>query len=65
MCLGQQNLFADRKQQGRKFKGFDLWKLLCQYSGRDFDAEKCTPVCMRIHTSDGEILDFPIDECDY
>ena len=53
MCLGQQTMF-DSKKQHKKFKGFDLWKLLCQYSGREFDAEKCTPVCMRIHTSDGE-----------
>lgn len=51
---------AETKQQG--FKGFDLWKLLCVYSGREFPPECCTPVALLVYTDDDVVLEIKAEE---
>lgn len=45
------------KKQRRPLTDFELLKLLCQYSGRDFGGVQ-TPICMRVYTTEG-VYTFP------
>lgn len=55
----QTTLFEDKKKKQRNaLTAFDLLKLLCKYSGREFDGVQI-PVCMRVYTTDG-VYTFPV-----
>ena len=54
----QTTLFDKNKRKQRNaLTEFDLLKLLCQYSGRDFAGVQ-TPICMRVYTTEG-VYTFP------
>ena len=60
----QTTLFEEKRNKQRKaLTAFDLLKLLCQYSGRDFGGVQ-TPVCMRVYTTDG-VYTFPVGNENY
>ena len=63
MCLGQQTNLYGQQTKRKPFKGFDLWKLLCRYSGRDFK-ESSTPLCIRVYTTEG-VYTFPAGNENY
>ena len=53
--MQQQTLFAAEKKQHKKrrpFTGFEMWKMVCRYSGRDF-SDIHTPREVKIFTTKG------------
>ena len=50
--LNNQSLFRQDKTAVRPLTEFEMYKLYCQFAGRDFDI-KNMPVEMRVHTNKG------------